>query len=134
MLRTISIILFGAAPATLLSFFAVLGFGVGVNLIATVDAFLGLVFVCWAAAGLYGAASLWFAAFDRISTTIAIGLMAGCVAIIPLILRISSRTENWPLEDIASASLMLSPLVCALILLANYASNLRRKAVSEDGR
>ena len=104
------------------------------NLIATVDVYLGLVFVCWAAAGLYGAASLWFAAFDRVSTTVVFGLMAGCIAIIPLVFRISSRTEDWSLEDIASVSLMLSPLVCALVLLANHASNLRRNALSDDAR
>lgn len=134
MLRTISIILFGAIPATFLSLFALLGVGVGADLVARVDAYLGFVFVCWGAAGLYGAASLWFAAFDKISTRVMIGLVAGCVALIPLVVRMASRTKIWSLDDIASASLMLSPLLCALFLLVSYALKLRRKALSADTR
>lgn len=82
-IRTILIIVCGALPVLPLAAFA--GFVIlgGAELIPKKPA-EGLFLLTWGVAGVYGAVSLWLSAFRWINLAVVIGLIVGCIAIIPV--------------------------------------------------
>jgi hypothetical protein len=115
--RTSLILVFGAIPVLPGAALAGLGVAVGTALLPEG---MGFAFLLWGAAGLYGAASLWFAAFDRVNTIVFNGLILGCIAILPLLAGIllpsAYSSPNW-----IEASFALGPLLTAIVVVAEKA-------------
>ena len=91
-------ILFGAIPATYLSWWALLGVYIGVIGVVNGTFLSGAVFIIWGAAGLYGTLSLWLIAFNRPSNFVVMGLFLGSVAILPISVSVYSSpisSDGW---------------------------------------
>ena len=90
----------------------------------------GLLLVLWGSAGLFGAVSLWLAAFDVKHAVVVIGLLIGCVAVSPIAYWIP-QSSDWRLVSIPSV-ILFAPLATACVLL--FATGYRIYTESPDKR
>ena len=108
------VLAFGAVPATLTCGFALLAFIVG---IASLPSPAGFLMVFLGGAGILGTYSLWMIVFGFWSRIIAFGLVAGIVAMLPLLLVKGLPFAEW--FGVSGATLLkLSPLIVALVWLS----------------
>lgn len=131
--RMVLVLLFGAIPALFPAYLAV--FGVGFILAMVIEAPPIVVLAIWPAAGLFGVVALWLAAFGKNSRTVAVGLLAGILAILPL----SVPLLNQPHSDFWYNFSFLSPCVTAGVILfqlirAGVFSRDRKKRFGDDNR
>lgn len=111
-------VVFGALPATMFSWFAVLAIMAGLSQIAGG----GIVFVTIGMAGLYGTVSLWAVAFGKDSKAVVIGLISGSLAMVfPLLVPSSIVPDMLGIDGRALTTFLeASPVVVALIWLVYF--------------
>lgn len=129
LLSKAAILVFGAIPALFPAYLAVAGAGfvLGVAIGAPWQAVPGLaVLALWPAAGLYGVTALWLAAFGLTGRTVALGLIAGICAILPM----SIGVLRQPHSDFLYNFTFLGPVTTASIVLIQLA---RAGALSRSG-
>jgi len=110
-LRTAVVLFFGAIPALFPAYLAVLLGGL-VLANVTKDP-TSIVLAIWPAAGLYGVVALWLAAFGKTSRVVAVGLLAGILAILPWSVLLSGQ----PHSDFWYNFSFLSPCATAGVIL-----------------
>lgn len=110
-------ILFGAFPATVFCWQAAWGVAAGLQSISGAGAF----FLFFGIAGILGTYSLWSVALGSETRFVVWGLIAGLVAMTPLLLVPSSILPDIQGIDKVAATTLLeaSPMVVALIWLIN---------------
>jgi hypothetical protein len=129
LLSKAAILVFGAIPALFPAYLAAAGAGFVLNIAfgAHWQAVPGLaVLALWPAAGLYGVTALWLAAFGQTGRTVALGLIAGICAILPM----SIGVLRQPHSDFLYNFAFLGPVATASIVLIHL---VRAGALSRSG-
>ncbi len=112
-------IMFGAIPATMFCWWALIAIVAGVTQILSIG---GALLVLFGSAGLYGTFSLWLVAFGRESKSVIAGLLVGSVAMVPLLLIPSSiipASELWN-GRLLTTVLEASPVIVAVAWLIYF--------------
>lgn len=107
------LVLLGVIPSLLLSLFAGLMFMFGMSVLFR-DPQSGSLLVFWSVAGLYGAWALINASFDRWTDNSAPGLIAGILAVLPLLY----WTSNGGARLMEAGPLLVflcAPIIAALV-------------------
>ena len=124
-----AILIFGAIPALFPAYLAVVGAGfvLGIAVRAPWQAVPGLAMLAlWPVAGLYGVTALWLAAFGQNGRAVALGLIAGIFAILPMSINVLRQPHSDYLYNFA----YLGPVATASIVLIQLA---RAGAFSRSG-
>ena len=123
------IVLFGALPATWLCWFAFLGLWAFLPELMK-GHFAALLFVAWGIFGFFGAISLWLAAFGKRGTIVCCGLIAGSVAVIPILANATFQGNGWTGKSINIAA-MTTVAVASILLLATAKRKLEQSLKKE---
>ncbi len=116
-------ILFGALPASFLSYVALVAIYFGAGIITDGSIAPGSFLVLWGGAGIYGTISLWFAAFQKFSRPVIAGLIFGLLAIFPF--TVGAIEDFGTLDDGVDQLLLAScigPSIVASVLLVRLAT------------
>ncbi len=123
-------IVFGAIPATVFSYYAVLVVIVGASAFASG----GIVFVAFGVAGIFGTVSLWTIAFGKDSKVFIVGLIAGSLAMLLPLSAPSSIVPDMPGVNGRAVTTFLeaSPIVVALCWLGYFFLRSGAREISES--
>lgn len=130
--KTLTIV-FGAIPATMFCWWALIAIVAGVSQILSVG---GALLVLFGSAGLYGTFSLWLVAFGRETKCVIVGLLVGSVAMVPLLLVPSSIIPSSDLWNgrFLTTVLEASPVIVAVAWLIYFFLDSSFRSQSQERR